>query len=102
MPRANKTQQDAAADSLTPRGPDDPVEAAATAEVPAEAPKPDGVRVMILCDHVYLPVDLLSPAWAQADTQRYDGEVNDRRHKITVHPSLADFLQKRKQAEILD
>lgn len=75
-----------------------------SAEPPAEAPKADSVRVMLLCDHVYLPDDPLRPDWASAEsTRRYEGETEDgRRTKIDAHPSLADFLQKRKQAEILD
>jgi hypothetical protein len=60
-------------------------------------------QVLILCDHVYLPEDPTADDWASARvTVRYDGVVNERRARVTVHPSLAAFLQKRGQAEILD
>lgn len=70
---------------------------------PPEAPKAEGVKVMLLCKGVFLPDDLLGADWASSqNTKRYDGETNDRRTKLTVHPTLAAFLQERKQAEILD
>lgn len=60
------------------------------------------VRVMVMVDHVYLPENLTLPNWESANTVRYDGMTNGRRTKLDVHPSLAAFLQDRKQAEILD
>jgi len=73
------------------------------AEPAPEAPVPEGVKVMLLCKGVFLPEDLLGADWASSqNTKRYDGETNDRRTKLTVHPTLAAFLQERKQAEILD
>lgn len=72
---------------------------------PAAPPdeKPATVRVMLLCRDVFLPVDPTVADWASATTQEYKGETPEgRRTKLDVHPSLAEFLQKRKQAEILD
>jgi hypothetical protein len=67
------------------------------------SPPADAVKVMLLGDHVYLPEDPTADDWASARvTVRYDGVVNERRARVTVHPSLAAFLQKRGQAEILD
>jgi hypothetical protein len=78
-----------------------PVPPAAAPE-PPPAPLP-GVRVMLLGDHVYLPIDPTQPGWETSDTtKRYDGETDGRRTKLDVHPTLAAFLQERKQAEILD
>lgn len=69
---------------------------------PPPAPLP-GVRVMILTDHVYLPADPTQEGWeTSTQTVKVDGETDGRRTKITVHPALAEFLQNRKQAEILD
>lgn len=77
---------------------------------PADPPAPptppyaDGVKVMLLCRDVFLPEDLLGADWASSqNTRQYDGETPEgRRTKLTVHPTLADFLQGRKQAERLD
>lgn len=61
------------------------------------------VRVMLLCDHVFLPKDPNGADWrTSSDTIRYDGETDGRRTKLNVNPDLAAFLQDRKQAEILD
>ncbi len=81
--------------AVAPTPPADPV--------PAE-PAPEGVKVMLLCNHVFLPEDLLGADWATSQTtKQYDGETAEgRRLKLTVHPTLAAFLQERKQAEILD
>jgi len=60
-------------------------------------------RVMLLCDHVFLPEDPTQAGWeTSSETRRYDGETDGRRTKLDVHPDLAAFLQDRKQAEILD
>lgn len=60
------------------------------------------VKVMLLCDHVYLPEDPTSDDWENARvTVRYDGKTDGRRTRVDVHPLLADFLQKRSQAEVL-
>lgn len=69
---------------------------------PAEPPA-EGVKVMLLCEHVYLPADPTQADWADStDTKKYDGETSEgRRTKLTVHATLANFLQQRKQAEIL-
>lgn len=68
-----------------------------------DTPAPSSVRVMLLCDHVFLPKDPTSSEWrTSSDTVRYDGETDKRRTKLDVHPDLAAFLQDRKQAEILD
>lgn len=85
----------------------DPVSMAAPVAVeaePAPAPSAPTVKVMLLCKSVFLPNNLADPDWATSgDTREYVGETeNGRRLKLDVHPTLADFLQKRKQAEILD
>lgn len=67
-----------------------------------ERPAEPTVRVVLFCDHVYLPEDLTLPNWENAPTRRYDGTTDGRRTKLDVHPSLAAFLQDRKQAETLD
>lgn len=61
------------------------------------------IKVMLLCDHVYLPEDPTVGDWENARvTARYDGKMEDgRRARVDVHPSLATFLQQRGQAEIL-
>lgn len=79
-------------------------EAAPAVPEPAPAPSSPTVRVMLLCKSVFLPGDLARSDWpTSADTRKYQGETeNGRRAKLDVHPALAEFLQKRKQAEILD
>lgn len=85
-----------------------PVEAHSPAPEPIEnappSPPADAVKVMLLVDHVYLPEDPTTDDWENArTTTRYDGKTEDgRRTRVDVHPSLAAFLQKRSQAEILD
>jgi hypothetical protein len=64
---------------------------------------PPTKQVMLLGDHVYLPADPTQPDWREStETIRYEGEVDGRRARVAVHAELADFLQERKQAEILD
>lgn len=75
---------------------------------PPDAPLPvslpaEPVRVILLCDHVFLPEDPTAPGWETCSTTaRYDGVTDSRRTKLDMHPTLAAFLQKRGQAEILD
>lgn len=75
---------------------------------PPDAPLPvstpaEPVRVILLCNHIFLPEDPTAPGWEScATTKRYDGEIDGRRTKLDMHPTLAEFLQKRRQAEILD
>lgn len=55
--------------------------------------------ISLLVPHVYMPEDLKHPGWASStETKKYDAEVHDYRVKYEVHPDLADFLVKRKQA----
>lgn len=71
--------------------------------VPVDTPRPSNVRIMLLCDHVFLPKDPTGSEWrTSADTIRYEGKTEGRRAKLDVHPDLATFLQDRGQAEILD
>lgn len=64
-------------------------------------------KVMLVTDHVFLPIDLNNPDWAStSDTRRYDGKVIDekgelKRARLDMHPDLADFLVSRDQAELL-
>lgn len=67
---------------------------------PSEGVPP--VRVLLLCNHVFLPEDPTAPDWREADTKQFEGEVGGRRARVACHPELAAFLQDRKQAEILD
>lgn len=71
---------------------------------PSPSAGAETVKVMLLCDHVYLPEDPTAEDWETARvTMRYDGKTEDgRRSRVDVHPSLAAFLQGRSQAEILD
>lgn len=68
------------------------------------APSEDGpsVRVLLLGDHVFLPVDPTSPTWREDETRQYDGKAEGRRARVSCHPELAAFLQERGQAETLD
>jgi hypothetical protein len=72
---------------------------------PASAPTPEAekpVKVMLLCDHIYLPEDPTTADWAAStETKRYEGKDGKARARIEVHPTLAAFLQEREQAEIL-
>lgn len=72
--------------------------------IPEQPPSSaDTVTVLLLCDHVYLPEDPTIEDWQAARvTVRYDGKVDGRRQRIVCHPSLAEFLQERGQAEMLD
>lgn len=55
--------------------------------------------ISLLVDHVFMPEDLKHPGWASSEeTKKYPCEVHDYRVKYEVHPELADFLIKRKQA----
>ena len=61
--------------------------------------------ISLTADHVYMPVDPMSPGWETAqETARYDRKVMDedagklRVAKYAVHPDLADFLIGRDQA----
>lgn len=67
-------------------------------------PEDSTVTVMLMCDHVFLPKDPTQDGWEQSsDTIRYSGTTEaGRRTKLEVHPTLAAFLQERRQAEILD
>lgn len=67
---------------------------------PSEGPPP--VRVLLLGDHVFLPVDPTSPTWREDETRQYDGKADGRRARVSCHPGLAAFLQERGQAETLD
>lgn len=50
-------------------------------------------------DHVHMPADLATAAWAEcSETARYDRKVDGRVAKYTVHADLADFLIGRDQA----
>lgn len=75
---------------------------------PPDAPLPvstpaEPVRVILLCNHIFLPEDPTAPGWETCGTtKRYEGETDGRRTKLDMHPTLAEFLQKRRQAEILD
>lgn len=61
------------------------------------------VRVMLLCDHVFLPEDPSRADWAgSTETRRYDGWTAGRRTRLDLHRDLAALLQERRQAEILD
>lgn len=65
-----------------------------------KAAKP--VKIMLLCDHVFLPEDLMTPDWATStETRRYDGKDGKNRTRLEVHPTLAAALKDREQAEIL-
>lgn len=65
---------------------------------PAEKP----VKIMLLCDHVYLPEDPTAPGWeTSVDTKRYEGKDGKSRTRLDAHPALAAFLVEREQAEIL-
>lgn len=58
--------------------------------------------VLLLCDNVYLPDDLLADDWQTATvTRRYEGKTDGKRTRVTCHPGLAAFLQERGQGEIL-
>lgn len=77
-------------------------------EVIEEAPAsvddaPASVTVMLTCNHVYLPEDPTREDWeGSTTTVRYDGRnAEGRRNRIGCHPSLAEFLQSRDQAEII-
>ena len=61
------------------------------------------VTVMLTCNHVYLPEDPTREDWeGSTTTVRYDGRnAEGRRNRIGCHPSLAEFLQSRDQAEII-
>jgi hypothetical protein len=92
-------------DSITAAAPMAPVAefAPALAAAAASPVSPEGVKVMLLCQSVFLPRDPLQADWrGSADTIKYQGEKDGRRARLTVHPSLAEFLQERKQAETLD
>lgn len=55
--------------------------------------------ISLLVPHVFMPEDLKTSDWATStETKKYDAEVQDYRVKYEVHPGLADFLVKRKQA----
>lgn len=71
--------------------------------MPDEAPKAaKPVKVMLLCDHVFLPEDPLRADWAAStETRRYEGKDGKNRARLDVHPTLADALKEREQAEIL-
>lgn len=75
-----------------------------TANPPAPpAAKPKTVKVILLCDHVFLPVDLTLEDWKDVETQRYEGKGADgKRAKLTVSRKLGEALERHKQAEILD
>ncbi len=84
--------------------------AAPVIEPPAEPVAPPSMvhssthtRVLLMCDHVYLPRTPTDHDWSTcSDTIRYEGETDGKRTRLDVHPDLALFLQNRKQAEILD
>lgn len=61
----------------------------------------DCPTVMLMCGHIYLPEDPTVADWEGATTVRYEGKTGERRTRVQCHPSLADFLQKRQQAEII-
>ena len=68
---------------------------------PEQPTLPQTVTVMLLGNHVYLPIDPATPDWREAATQRYEGKTDGRRTRVECHPSLAEFLQEREQAEIV-
>lgn len=70
---------------------------------PAPPPKTT-TKIMLLGPHIFLPIDPTAADWASphTETKKYDGETDGRRTRLEVHPSLAQFLQERKQAETLD
>lgn len=67
-------------------------------------PAADGsITVLLLGDHVYLPQDPKAEGWETASTTvRFDGTKDGRRVRVDCHPGLAQFLQERGQAEMLD
>ena len=67
----------------------------------SHSPSPAGATVMLLCNHVFLPEDPTREDWEKAPTIKYDGRIGDRRARVVCHPTLAAFLQKREQGEIL-
>lgn len=71
-------------------------------DTPPSEPAP-AVEVMLVCDHVFLPKDPAAAGWERSsDTVRFEGKDDaGRRVRLEVHPTLAAFLQKRNQAEIL-
>lgn len=78
-------------------------EAKATPDAsPPPEPAAKSVRVLLLGDHVFLPVDPTSPTWREDETRQYDGKTEGRRARVSCHPELAAFLQERGQAETLD
>lgn len=61
------------------------------------------VKVILMCDHVYLPANPAADGWAEStDTMRYEGRTEGRATRLDVHPGLAKFLTERKQAEPVD
>jgi hypothetical protein len=74
---------------------------AAYEEPPPTPPKPENPTVMLLVDHVFLPEDPTTAEWTTAKTRKYEGTTDGRRTRVECHPTLAAFLQDRKQAEIL-
>lgn len=80
--------------------PDAPAEPPPPAE--AQPAPPPGVKVMLMCKSVFLPADPTQADWRSAPTRKYQGETDNRRTRVVVHPELAAFLQARKQAETLD
>ena len=65
-------------------------------------PPPAGVKVMLMTKSIFLPEDPMQADWKNAPTKKYQGETDNRRTRVVVHPELAAFLQERKQAETLD
>lgn len=78
------------------------IEEAKAAPVADPPPEVKSVRVLLLCDHVFLPEDPTAHDWREGATRQYDGKTEGRRTRVTCHPELAAFLQERGQAEALD
>ena len=89
--------RDSKTDKPTPEPLPTPTPPAATKPTPGGA-----VKVVLTCDHTYLPEDLLSDDWATLPTILYPGKGEDgKRTRLEVHPDLAAALDKSNQAETL-
>lgn len=73
------------------------------AKAPESTSAPEAlVKIMLMCDHVFLPEDLTRDDWStSAETKRYQGKDGKSRTRLDVHPTLAAFLQEREQAEVI-